>query len=93
MLGKRFDDSIFNHFTVVDWRYYEAMIAKDQEEHEQMLMHLAEYVASFMNPSAVAAVTSNREKGTANKKTTDNGSGSQFNSKEEFINMAKKLFS
>lgn len=94
VLNKRFDDEIFNHFSILDWQYYEAMIKKDEDEADAKMLDLADYIVSFSNPKAVEA-TRNARKGVKPINNVENGDGHHVSahSEEEFLAMARKMFS
>jgi hypothetical protein len=101
LLQKRFDDPLFNQFSVLDWRYYQAMIEQDEADEEERLIRQAELVGIFVNDPAAGRRTRNEASTAmvrppdANNKEITSSDGQRFvstASDQDFIKTAKKMF-
>lgn len=85
---------MFNHFSLTDWHYYDAMIKKDEEEYRSALYDAAEYIGSFTNPKAAEAARKARadQNTTNNRENDDSQRLKTTESEDQFLANAQKMF-
>ena len=85
---------MFDSFSKFHWEYYEAMILEDERElHRNIKSHI-EYLAMFVNPSAMKKILESRnskEQLNANNSGISDGSQISSGDDKKFAEIAAKI--